>query len=278
VSVPDDVITGEAVRLDVWPASFITRALALSLDLFVQGVAGIILVVILDRAMTTSDTATNAAVGLSVLLTVLIIIPVIIETFSRGRSLGKMAAGLRVVRDDGGPIRARHAIIRGLLSFLEIYGTLGSVAMIASLTNPRGKRLGDLLAGTYVIRERAPRPVPSGVLMPPHLAQWAAGADLGRIPDPLALAARQYLTRSSPLSIPARQRLSHELATQIAPLVAPQAPPGTPADYFLMAVLAERSRREYGRLNYEAYLRHHREEQRRRASLSAAGTGLINRS
>ena len=274
----DDMITGEAVLVDVWPASFVTRALALSLDLVVQGLAGITLSFVLARTMSTSDTATSAAVTLVTLITVMIIIPVLIETFTRGRSLGKLVAGLRVVRDDGGPIRARHAVIRGLLAFIEFYATLGSLAMITSLANRRGKRLGDLLAGTYVIRERAPRPALSGVPMPPDLAAWAAGTDLGRIPDSLALAARQFLSRTSPLTIDARDRLARELAGAMAPLVQPPPPAGTAAEYFLTAVLAERSRRDYIRLSSDVSLRQHREQHRRHAPLGTIGTGLVERS
>jgi uncharacterized RDD family membrane protein YckC len=274
----DDLITGEAVLVDVWPASFVTRALALSLDLLIQIIIGTALSILLFTNLSGGDTAANAAISLVTVIAVLVGIPATVETFSRGRSLGKLAAGLRVVRDDGGPIRARHAVIRALLGFIELYGTLGSLAMITSLTNRRGKRLGDLLAGTYVIRERAPRPAPSGVRMPPELAAWAYGADLGRIPDPLALAARQFLTRSTPLTIAARDRLSRELASALVPLVAPPPPPYTPAEPFLAAVLAERTRREYARLSQDVTRRWYREEQRRHAPLGTAGTGLVERS
>jgi uncharacterized RDD family membrane protein YckC len=278
LAADDDVITGEAVLVDVWPASFVTRALALSLDLFVQALIGIALTIVLARTMSSRDDAANAAITLVTVLTVLIVIPVLIETFTRGRSLGKLAAGLRVVRDDGGPIRARHAIIRGLLGFIEFYATLGSLAMITSLANRRGKRLGDLLAGTYVIRERAPRPIPSGVRMPPGLGAFAAGIDLGRIPDELALAARQFLTRTAPLTMPARDRLARELAAAMVPLVQPPPPPGTSAEHFIAAVLAERTRREYARLSHDVSVRQHREQQRRQAPLGTIGTSLMDRS
>jgi hypothetical protein len=101
-----------------------------------------------------------------------------------------MAFGLRVVRDDGGPIGFRHALIRGLVGVVELWLLSGAPALICSLANSKGKRLGDLLAGTVVVRERMPSQ--SGVVaaMPPGLAGWAAGLDLSRLPDDLALAAR----------------------------------------------------------------------------------------
>jgi uncharacterized RDD family membrane protein YckC len=278
--VRDDVITGEAVLVDVWPASFVTRALALVLDVLVQVLVSSAIAILLFNTLGSDsiDDAATAAVSLVTLIAVLVGLPVMVETFSRGRSLGKLAAGLRVVRDDGGPIRARHALIRGLLAVIELYSSLGSIAMITSLANTRGKRLGDALAGTYVIRERAPRPAPSGARMPPALAGWAAGADLGRIPDALALASRQLLTRSTPLTPQARQRLAQELAAALAPLVAPPPPHGTGPEMFLAAVMAERSRREYAKLSADANWRRYREDQRRRAPLGAGGTGLVERS
>ena len=82
--------------------------------------------------------------------------PIAVETLSHGRSLGKLACGLRVVRDDGGPIRFRHALVRGAMGVVEILMTFGVIACIASLVSARGRRLGDVFAGTLVVRERMP--------------------------------------------------------------------------------------------------------------------------
>src|SRR6185437_15410797 len=115
-----------------------------------------------------------------------------------------------------GPVRFRQALTRGLLAVFEIYLTFGSIALIASLANPRGKRVGDILAGTYVIRERT-----GAGSVPPVLAGWARGADLGRIPDRLAMAVRQFLGRAPALHPSSRQRLGITLAEQINRYVAP---------------------------------------------------------
>ena len=60
--------------------------------------------------------------------------------------------------------------------------------------NGKGKRLGDFLAGTVVVRERIPAQAMPLAAMPPQLAGWASGLDLSRVPDDLAMAARQYLS------------------------------------------------------------------------------------
>src|ERR671932_1359815 len=183
--LPPQVVTGEAVALELRPASFATRALAVALDLLVMLAAGIAVVLVLGWALPDLDDAAGRAVGILVLVGVLVGLPVTVETLTRGRSLGKLAAGLRVVRDDGGPIRLRHALVRGLLAVVEIIATLGSVALVTSLANVRGKRLGDLLAGTFVIRERGGAAQPPLPPMPPELIAWAQQADLATVHDSL---------------------------------------------------------------------------------------------
>lgn len=279
LGITEDLVTGEAVVLDLRPASFITRGLALALDLFVTFVVVFIVGVLLASTTDLLDQAGNSALGLVVSLGVLIGIPITVETLTRGRSLGKLAAGLRVVRDDGGPIRARHALIRGLLAVLEVYWSFGSIALITSLLNRRGKRLGDLVAGTYVIRERSPREQPNPVRMPPHLYPWVVASDLGRLPDRLSLAVRQFLGRAPRLAPATRERLGRALAEQVSQYVSPAPPPGTHPEDFLSAVLAERRDREYARLRREADARTARLKRRGASGpLSAIGTGLIDES
>lgn len=273
----DDLVTGEAVVLELRPASFITRGLALLLDLAVLLLAVLLIGWLLFTTTGDIDPALGSALGLVATLAVIIGIPIFVETLTRGRSLGKWAAGLRVVRDDGGPIRARHALIRGLLGVVELYWTAGSLALITSLLNPRGKRLGDLLAGTYVIRERTPRERIAPPLMPPFLQGWAEASDLGRLPDRLGLAVRQFLGRAAMLTPGDRARLGFELANQVQQHVAPPPPAGTPPEAFLAAVLAERRRRDHQRLEGEARARQAREARRATASpLSPVGTGLVD--
>ncbi len=278
LGLTEDLVTGEAVVLDLRPASFVTRALALILDLVVMLVAVLALSFLLGAALGSIDVAASSAIELLSGLVALIGIPILIETLTRGRSLGKWAAGLRVVRDDGGPIRARHALIRGLLGVIEIWMSSGSIALITSLVNPRGKRLGDLLAGTFVIRERAPRELPNPVRMPPYLQPWATASDLGRLPDRLSLAVRQFIGRAPRLAPDARARLGTSLADQVSRYVAPAPPPGTHPEDYLNAVLAERRDRDYARLSGQARATAERHRRRASASSLSTGTALIDRS
>ena len=107
--------------------------------------------------------------------------PLLWETLTRGRSPGKYAMGLRVVRTDGGPIVFRHALARALAGFIVDFGLLslftGLIGIVVSASTARGQRIGDLLAGTVVVRERLPRTGLESLPPPdPGLAAWAGAA------------------------------------------------------------------------------------------------------
>ena len=243
-----ELVVGEAVVLELRLAKLASRALALALDLGVQLLLLIVGSFVVIGVAVQVDDALAGAIILVFYLAVILGYPVAFETLSRGRSLGKMALGLRVVREDGGPIRFRHALVRGLLGVVEFWITFGSVALITSLASAKGKRVGDFLAGTVVVRERMPVHGSPVAMMPPPLAGWATTLDLGRVPDDLALAARQFLGRFQDLAPDVRESMGSRLAAAMAAVTTPPPPPGVPAWAFLSAVLAERRRRELARM------------------------------
>jgi len=243
----DGILIGEGVLLDARPASFASRGLGALLDVIVTVLVGIVALMVVSGSLLDAGTQWQTTATVSLLVLLLVLVPVTVETLTRGRSLGKLAAGLRVVRDDGGPVRFRHALVRALVGVFEIWFTLGSVAVIASLSNARGKRLGDLLAGTYAVRVRGVRGWEQPLVMAPGLAGWAASADIRRLPDGLALQVRQVLDRAPRLAPSSRAQLTDELAGRVEAFVAPGPPPGTSAETFLHAVLHERRERELAR-------------------------------
>ncbi len=243
------LVTGEAVALDLRPAALPSRVVAGLVDLIGQ-----LLVLLLVAGLATAvsldvSEAAAQALGIVVLVVVLIVYPVTFETLLRGRTPGKAAVGLRVVRDDGGPIGFRQAFVRGLAgAFLERPGVTFFVAGVAtSLLNPQGKRLGDLLAGTVVVQERVAVKGGTVATMPPPLAGWAAQLDLSGVSTELALSVRQFVSRADSLTPAAREDLGQRLVTAVTAAVGPP-PPGTPGWAVLSAVLAERRRREELRL------------------------------
>jgi uncharacterized RDD family membrane protein YckC len=241
-----DVVTGEAVVLDLRLARLASRCVAMALDVLCQLVA----LALLSFAVLTGspDTGLEIALGLVAAVAVLVGYPVTTETLTRGRTLGKLAMGLRVVRDDGGPIRFRHALVRGLAGFFVDFwalGLLGAVAVFVSLSSAKAKRVGDVLAGTIVIRDRMPPATAAVVYMPPWLAGWAATLDLSRLPDALALAVRNYLSRQLTFTVAAADALAWRLSADVAQAIGVPVPEGIrPVDY-LSAILAERRAREH---------------------------------
>nr|WP_202437896.1 RDD family protein [Streptomyces sp. SID5910] len=239
------MVTGEAVALELRPAKLPSRALAVLLDLAVSVAAYVAITIALVAATSSLDTAAQTALALAVFVLVLVGGPIAVETLSHGRSLGKMACGLRVVRDDGGPIRFRHALVRGLIGVVEILLTLGVVACVASLVSARGRRVGDVFAGTLVVRERVPV-APAGFLPPPP--PWLAGrfseVDLSAVPDALWLAVRQYLARMGQLDPQVGWTMAERLASDVAARTGAPAPQGVPPAAYLAAVLQERQARE----------------------------------
>ncbi|MCL3778656.1 MULTISPECIES: RDD family protein [unclassified Actinomyces] len=245
---PDRLVTGEAVVVDIVPATVGVRLLGAVIDYGLYG-AGLLLSVITWAAVgpgASSSTSTAALMTqLSVLLALwLVAVPLTVEVVSRGRSAGRLVTGCRVVRDDGGSIRLRHSLVRVLVGVVEVWGTGAMPALGACVVTRRGKRLGDLLAGTYVVNERAGSVDAPPLLMPPELAQWAQEADIRSLPGDLALASRTFLQRASSMQPVPRARLGSQLAGQVLPLVAPQPPAGTHPERLLAAVLCERRDRE----------------------------------
>lgn len=222
-----ELVTGEAVALELRPAKLPSRALAVLIDLVLAVTAYIVVTIVLVASTSSMDEAAQIALSIAAFLLVLVGGPIAVETLSHGRSLGKLACGLRVVRDDGGPIRFRHALVRGAIGTVEILMTFGVVACIASLVSARGRRLGDVFAGTLVVRERVPTAQMGFVPPPPP---WLSGRfselDLSAVPDGLWLAIRQYLTRMQQLDPQVGWAMAERLASDLAAHTGAPAPQG----------------------------------------------------
>ncbi len=241
-------MTGDAVVLDVEVAQLPVRALAALIDLVLILVGYVAALMLWAVALSQVDEALAAAILIIFTVTVIVGYPLAMETATRGRSVGKMVMGLRVVSDDGGPERFRQALFRALAGFVEIWMLFGGPAVIASLLSAQGKRLGDMFAGTLVISERGPRPAPPP-LMPPGLAWWAASLELSGLGPQQTDMARQFLARAHELAPAFRDEIAYRATAEITARISPPPPPGAPPQQILAAVLAERHRRELGRLH-----------------------------
>ncbi|WP_231932776.1 RDD family protein [Micromonospora rifamycinica] len=249
------LVSGEAVELDVRAARLGSRVLALLIDVVGQALCAallaltltpLVLILLPDPVVDRAFTGALETLGLAL---VLVGYPVIWERLNHGRTPGKLAVGLRVVDADGGPVGVGQSLTRALVGVAVEWPGLvlpllsWAAGATVMLTDPRGRRLGDLVAGTMVVHTRSAqswRPAPQ--IIPP-LAGWAVTLDLTRLDDALALAVRQYLTRGAQLVEPYHSRLGRQLWREVGALTSPAPPPGVPESLLLAAVLAERNRR-----------------------------------
>jgi len=244
-----ELVTGEAVALDVKPASYILRAAGCIIDWLVYMLVMFGCILLLAATGGGLDQALARALVVLILVFGMVVLPTTVELASRGRSLGKLAVGARIVRDDGGAIGFRHSFIRALVGVLEIFMTVGAVAALTGLLNTRSKRLGDLLAGTYSQLVRVPKPTPLPLYLAPHLTAWAATADVARLPDRLSRRIAQFIRQAPDLTPAARLGLSTELAREAVPYVSPVPP--VDAETFLVAVAVLRRERDARGLELE---------------------------
>lgn len=251
----DDLVTGEAVALDLPAVTLPLRLASGLLDILVVFTVFFAAAWLFTIAVSGADLALTQAAAIFVVALVLVMVPTAIETLSRGRSIGKLATGIRIVRDDAGPISFQQAFVRALVGVVEIYLLFGAGAVISMLLSARGKRLGDYAAGTYAVRDRTAIRLMPPAPMPWHLSGWAERADIAPLPPELQLAVRQFLTRAPALTPAARTDLAGRLAASVAPYVAPAPPAGTPPEVYLAAVMAARRDRDAARLAAEDRLR-----------------------
>ncbi|GIT81051.1 RDD family protein [Leifsonia sp. LS1] len=240
--VERELVTGEAVTLDVKPVSYILRAAGTVIDWLVSMLVMLGCVLLLVATGGGLDEALVRALVILILVLGTVVLPTTVELASRGRSLGKLAVGARIVRDDGGAIGFRHAFIRALAGVLEIFLTVGGIAALTGLLNARSKRLGDLLAGTYSQLVRVPQPRPLDLYLSPALAGWAVTADVARLPDRLSRRIAQFARQAPQLTPAARYGLSTELAREASAHVSPL--PDVDAETFLVGVAVLRRQRD----------------------------------
>jgi uncharacterized RDD family membrane protein YckC len=244
------LVTGEAVVLDLRPASFAIRALSYLLDGAIMVAIQVLVMLPLAFSADTAGLDDGFIAAGLVLAAILAFIgyPVLCELLMHGRSVGRLATGTRVVRSDGGPVHMRQSLLRALMAMLEIWSFSGALAFVVAMIDPRSRRLGDMLAGTWVVQERLRAPMPTRYSVPPSLEQWARTSDVGRLPLLLAQDIRSHLPRVAGMNATSRRELGRDLVRQVMPFVAPGPPPGTDPELFLQALLAVRSDKDEQRL------------------------------
>jgi uncharacterized RDD family membrane protein YckC len=255
----NQVVTPEAVPLELETANIGSRFLAVAIDWVIQGVSlfGLLMGVTALLGATNADLGVGIAVALFFLLTFAVLwgYPTVMETLWRGRSLGKAALGLRVVTVEGAPVRFRHAAIRATLGLIDFLLTSGGAAVISVLLTQRSQRLGDLVAGTVVLRERTGLRAPVAVefSVPPGLEAYAQTVDVARMTADDYGTVRAFLLRAGDLQPYVRYDLARRVADAVAAHVQPKPPLGVPPEAFLLCVAAVYQRRQARQAPVPAY-------------------------
>lgn len=208
------VITPEAVVLELPTAGVTTRALARLVDLVVQLASVSFLALVLSPVgWIASPQVTSLGLGFFALF----VVPIGMELIWRGSSAGKAMFGLRVVGADGAPEAPRQAIVRGLVALVDLYLSLGAVAVVSAMSTRTCQRAGDLSAGTVVIRTRglSVSSTPIAFHPPPGYEQYVASLDVGALTDEDFSLVRETLLRVRELRPEARVRLIGALAEDV---------------------------------------------------------------
>jgi uncharacterized RDD family membrane protein YckC len=234
------IATPEGVELELVLAGVGSRFASSLLDVVIQ------LGAIFALAVALGPLGSSGYVVAGYLVAVFLILfayDIILETWNRGRTVGKLAAGLRVVRAGGEPEGFLTAAVRNFLRIVDFLPAFYVVGVISILATSRNQRLGDLAAGTLVVRERRPAVIPPATHVPPSPAdapflEWDVSAV--SVEDVATL--RQFLERRVSLSPGARAHLATDLAARVRPKVV-GAPDGWHPESFLEGVVAAKTAR-----------------------------------
>lgn len=238
-----EIETPEHVVLDLEVAGIGSRALAAVLDtlILVGGSIGLMLVLsfLAGNGVTFGSWGTALlALGWFIAWTGYFIL---FEGFRRGQTPGKRFVGVRVVMDTGYPVTFGAAVARNLLRAADFLPPPYLIGALLTAFHPRGKRLGDLVAGTIVARDRPaaapPARTPAVATSPPPSIPELTESEFGLL--------GRFTARQGELAPQPRARLAASLAARLA---SHPAPPGVPELEHLLQLHARELARREGRL------------------------------
>ncbi len=242
------VVTPEAVLLELPTAGVATRSFARLVDLVVQ--AALLTAMSMVIGLTGGPESLMVIAAIASGFVVLIVYPIGLEILWRGRSVGKWVFGLRVVGVDGAPEAPRQAVVRGLVALVDIYASLGFVALLSAMFSPASQRTGDLAAGTVVIRVRGgvAAHTPIAFHPPAGYEAYVATLDVGRLSDEDFSLVREFLLRSSTMAPAARAEMSVALAEMVRSRIGHSLPGSFDAHTWLVCVASAHQLRTGGLL------------------------------
>ena len=248
MSVGPGIVTPEAVVLEIERAGVPSRVLAITLDFLALGLVWILLALAATAALGDLDGIAGAVIALLLSVGLYLAWFCGFETWWQ-RTPGKAALGLRVVSTDGTPVRFVQSFLRaivGLVDFLLL--PFGFIAVASSLLSPRDQRLGDVAAGTLVVRDRTATrlAVPAQFPIPYGFDAYVNGLDLGAMTEAQYGVLRNFLLRAHQLSPLARAQLAVRLANPMSRVLRHDPPRNLHPETFLVCVVAAWQRAHSG--------------------------------
>ncbi len=231
------IATPEGLGLAVSLAGLGSRFIAGMIDLVIQLVAIVVLGV-----LTAAIGSGGGFLGVVFVIGTFLIwffYFVLFEVLNAGRTPGKAASHLRVVRESGAPVDFTASAIRNLVRVVDGLLLFYLPSMISIAITAKNQRPGDLAAGTIVIREQRAR---EAVAIPPSTVAPAGSWDLSAITVEETAAVRRFLERRSTLEPRARYELALRLASGLR-TKASGAPEGLDPERFLEALVAAKTSR-----------------------------------
>ena len=230
--------TPEGVTLELVLAGLGSRFLARLLDTVIQ----VSLIFALAIAIGVSGSpGWSRAVGSVAAFVVVFAYDIILETLNNGRTVGKLAAGIRVVGRNGEPVRFLASAVRNIARIVDFLPLLYLTGTISIIATQRSQRVGDLAAGTLVARERFPglthTPAPITVTAD-AVATW----DVSTVNANELQAVRHFLDRRLELRWPARSYFASDLANRLGPKVA-GIPANSHPEYVLEGIVVAKQSR-----------------------------------
>jgi uncharacterized RDD family membrane protein YckC len=210
VETPDHVV----LRYDLAGAG--NRGFAAVLDFLLASVIAFTANVILSWAGAFNQGSVFAIAGLTLIVTLGLIWAyfILLEWLWNGQTIGKRAYRLRVINEDGSPAQFTAVLIRNLLRLVDFLPALYGLGVLVIVLSPKSQRLGDLAAGTYVVR--APRPqvdwfalrtvTPLGV---------GETAETRRMPGEAQRLVREFVAREAGLAPNERARIAAVIAAKL---------------------------------------------------------------
>lgn len=235
------IVTPEAVPLEFADAGIGSRGIALLIDGLVVATALLIVTIGASTALEAAPVPDWAAVSTVLILSLVLFFgyPIVAEVAFGGRSLGKAALGLRVVTREGAPVGFRHAAIRSLFMLVDFVATGGVAAVLSAAFTRRSQRLGDLVAGTVVLRGRQATGAVRAAhfALPPGAQAYAERLGAGTVDAAGYDRIRRFLLRAPELEPAARRRIAVAIAE---PLLAttPTPPAGMDPVTYLQTLAA----------------------------------------